>query len=99
MHNPNRNALTIPPKSWPMANKKEEIILAGVIPILIFSLLNMIPLNISSSRIGANMIDAIALNRNAFGVRFTESMSIMLTQVGSPIPNIMSSVTTENKNK
>ena len=99
MHNPNRNALTIPPKSWPMENRKEDIIIAGIIPILIFSLLNRTPRKISSSRIGAKMIDAIVLNINAPGVRLTESMSIMLTHVGSSIPKIMSSVATENRNR
>ena len=63
MHIPNKNALVIPPKSWPIANMNEEISIAGTIPILIFNLLNKTPLNISSSRIGANMTEEITSKR------------------------------------
>ena len=59
MHIPNKNALTIPPKSWPMANRMEDINIAGTIPILIFSLLNRTPLNTNSSIIGANTTDVM----------------------------------------
>ena len=83
MHSPNKNALVIPPKSCPIANMNDEISIAGMIPTLIFSLLNMTPRNTSSSIRGANIIDAIALNRNAPADTSTESMSKPVTQLGS----------------
>ena len=67
MHIPNKNALMIPPNSWPRANMVEEISMAATMPVLIFNLLNKTPLNISSSRIGANTIEDIASKRNVKG--------------------------------
>ena len=83
MHNPNRNALVIPPKSCPIPNKNDEINIAGMMPILIFSLLNRTPLKTNSSKIGAKIMEAIALNRNAPADMSTESISKPVTQFGS----------------
>jgi hypothetical protein len=59
MQTPNRNALVIPPGSWPIAKMNDEIIIAGTIPVLIFSLLNSTPLNANSSTMGAKIIAVI----------------------------------------
>ena len=63
IHIPNKNALVIPPNSCPIAKIPEDINIAPIIPILIFNLLNKTPLNINSSRIGANIIEEITSKR------------------------------------
>ena len=83
MHNPNRNALVIPPKSWPIPNKNDEISMAGTIPTLIFNLLNKTPLKTNSSINGAKIIAPMAFNSTVPAVTSTESMSNPVTQLGS----------------
>ena len=83
MHIPNRNALVIPPKSCPIPKMNDEINIAGIIPILIFNLLNKTPLKTNSSKSGAKIMDAIALNKNAPADTSTESISKPVTQLGS----------------
>ena len=57
MQIPKTNALVIPPNSCPSAKIPEDNSIAGMIPILIFNLLNRTPLNINSSRTGAMRIE------------------------------------------
>ena len=83
MHNPNKNALVIPPKSCPIPNRNDEMSIAGIMPILTFSLLNKTPLKTNSSKTGAKMMEVIALNRNAPADTSTESISNPVTQLGS----------------
>ena len=75
MQIPNKNALNIPPKSCPIANRNDETIIAGIMPILIFILLNKTPLKTNSSKTGANIMDEIALKRKAPAEMLVESMS------------------------
>ena len=64
MQIPKTNALIIPPNSCPIAKIPEDNNIAGIIPILIFNLLNKTPLNTNSSRTGAIMIeDTISKSR------------------------------------
>ena len=56
IHIPNKNALVIPPKSCPIPNRNDEMSIAGIMPILIFSRLNKTPLNTNSSKIGAKIM-------------------------------------------
>lgn len=66
---PNKNALIIPPNSWPIPNKNEETKIAGIIPILSFNRLSSMPLKTSSSTRGARIIVPRASIKNATGVR------------------------------
>ena len=86
MHIPNRNALVIPPTSWPIANMNEEISIAGRIPVLIFNRLNNTPLNTSSSMIGAKIMAPIASRMTTLESTFTVSTSKVEIQVGSASP-------------
>ena len=65
----------IPPKSCPMAKMNDEISIAGIIPVLIFNLLNKTPLKTNSSTIGANIMDAIASSMRMLESISTVSMS------------------------
>lgn len=86
MHIPNRNALVIPPNSCPIAKINDEISIAGIIPVLIFNLLNITPLNANSSTIGARITLPIALSIIMSELRFTVSMSLIVIQLGSKMP-------------
>ena len=82
MQIPNRIALVIPPNSWPRPNMTDDIIIAGMIPVLIFSRLNRTPLKTNSSTIGAKIMAPIASR-----ITTLESISTVSTpveiQVGS----------------
>lgn len=56
MHIPKTKAEKIPPTSWDIPKRMEETIIAKDIEKYLFNLLNIIPLNRSSSAIGARMI-------------------------------------------
>ena len=98
MQIPNRNALVIPPKSCPIANRNDEISIAGMIPVLILSLLNRTPLNTSSSTIGAKIIDPMASRIITPASTFMVSMSHIDIQFGSLNPLIMSAVDIRSMN-
>ena len=99
MQIPKINALVIPPNSCPIPNINEEIIIAGIIPVLIFSLLNKIPLKTSSSSNGAKIIVIIESRIMMPDSASIESISHMEIHVGSVNPIIISKNETKNVNR
>ena len=99
MQTPNRNALVIPPGSWPIAKINDEMIIAGTIPVRIFNLLNSTPLNANSSTMGAKIIAVIESRIQTLESILAVSISHIGTQLGSPNPIKMSNAEIRSTNR